>query len=111
MKKPDPEFEKKILRDVVEQMRDTDATERKQSTLRRVIFGLGYAGLLIAFFVAINSLVPAFTSAFIAAVSGSAIGFALFLRFASKQWPITRQHIDMDSVRRRLDELEKDRLP
>ena len=101
-----PAFEKKILLDVVDQMRDPEATERKQATLRRTIFFVGGAGLLAAFFLAINELAHPVVIAFLAAMGGSAIGFGLFLDFAQKQWPVTRKHIDMTSVRKRLDELQ-----
>ena len=100
-----PAFEKKILLDVVDQMKDPEATNRKQAILRRATFGVGAAGLLVAFFLAINELAAPMVIAFLAAMGGSATGFGLFLDFAQKQWPVTRKHIDMNSVRRRLDEL------
>lgn len=106
MNDPDPRYERKVLRDVVRQMRDAEETGRKQTQLRRIILGAGYAGLLAAFFFSLNDLVHPFTSAFLAAFAGCALGFAVFLQFAHKQWPVTRRHIDMESIRRRLDELE-----
>lgn len=105
MKDPDPAFEKKILLDVVEQMKDVEETARKQAWLRRAMFGLGTTGVIIAFFAAINELLHPVAVAFLAGMAGSAIGFGLFLDFAQKQWPVTRKHIDMNSVRKRLDEL------
>ena len=106
MKDPDPAFEKKVLLEVVEQMRDVDATARKQATLRRAVLSLGSAGLVAAFFLTINGLAHGAVVAFIAGFAGCAIGFGLFLEFAHKQWPVTRKYIDMDSVRKRLDELQ-----
>jgi len=106
MKEPDPHYEKRILRDVVEQMRDPEQTGRRQETLRRVIVGAGSAGLIAAFVLALNQVTHPFVSALLAAAAGAAAGFGLFLDFAHKQWPVTRRHIDMESVRRRLEELE-----
>ena len=106
MNNPDPRYEKRILLDVVDQMRDPESTLRKESKLRRVILGVGSAGLLIAFFLAFNDLAHPFVSAFLAGAAGCLAGLGLFLEFAQKQWPITRKHIDMESVRARLKELE-----
>ncbi|MGR9073987.1 MAG: hypothetical protein ACU833_13070 [Gammaproteobacteria bacterium] len=106
MNEPETAYEKKILLDVVEQMNDPDATERKQAILRKTLTGLGSVGLLSAFFMAINELAHPFVCAFLSAMAGVAVGFELFLEFARKQWPITRRHIDLDSVRNRLEELE-----
>jgi hypothetical protein len=106
MKDPDPAYEKKVLLDVVEQMDDPDSTGRKQTALTRIILGIGGVGLLVAFFLGINDLADSIIVAFVAGMSGAAIGFGLYLRFAQKQWPITTKHIDMDSVRSRLNELD-----
>jgi uncharacterized membrane protein len=106
MTAPDPQYEKKVLSDVVNQMADPVVTMEKQKRMKKAIFGVGTIGLVVAFILAMNELVHAFASAFLAAAAGIAIGFALFLEFAHKQWPITRNHIDMDSVQNRLDELE-----
>jgi hypothetical protein len=38
-------------------------------------------------------------------MSGFSMGFGLLLEFLQKQWPITRQHINMESVKKRLGEL------
>ena len=103
----DPDFEKKILRDVVEQMQDVDKTTRTQTRMRRALLGTGMVCMVIAFFVTLNKQVHPFPIACLAGLSGVAIGFGLFLDFAHKQWPITRRHINMDSVQQRLAELEK----
>ena len=107
MREPDPAFEKKVLLEVVEQMKDIDATARKQATLRRAVLSLGSAGLVVAFFLAINNLVHPVIVAFVAGFSGCAVGFGLYLEFAPKQWPVTRKYIDMNSIRKRLDELQR----
>jgi len=105
MSDPDPAYEKKILLDVVEQMKDPLATQQKQANLRRTIQGVSLAGLTAAFFLGINNLVQPFVIALVAAIAGCGIGFGLFLNLAQKQWPITSRHIDMESVRKRLQEL------
>lgn len=105
MKPIDPKSEKKILKDVVRQMADFAATERKQARLQRVILASGAIALTIAFFLAINEIVHPFIVAVIAAMAGTLIGFSLLFEMVLKQWPVTRQHVDMESVRRRLDEL------
>lgn len=105
MKEPDPAYERRILLDVVEQMRDPEETGRKQAMLRRTVLGLGSTGLVVVFFLAMNRLVHPFTVGFLAAAAGTATGFGLFLDFVQKQWPVTRRHIDMNSVRRRIEEL------
>lgn len=102
----DLQYEKKTLLDVVEQMKHPDETARKQSWVRRTFFVFGYLGLLAAFIMALNEFSHPFASAFLAAVAGCAIGLAIFLQFAHKQWPVTRKHINMESVKRRIDELE-----
>ena len=105
MREPDPDFERKVLRDVVEQMEDPADTYRKQVLLRRALIALGVSGLVAGFFVAINELAHPFVAAVVTAIAGTALGFGLFLELAHRQWPITRKHIDMSSVRKRLDEL------
>jgi hypothetical protein len=107
MKEPDPQYEKKILLDVVAQMRDPAMTLRKQVFIKRVILGTGYLGLITVFFFALHGITHPFTSALLAAAAGCAIGFGSFLEFSQNQWPITRKHIDMDSVQHRLDELDR----
>jgi ribulose 1,5-bisphosphate synthetase/thiazole synthase len=106
MKNTDPTFERKVLLDVVEQLKDPDQTMRKQTRLKRAIYGAGSLGLVIAFILAMNDLAHIIVTTFIAGMAGSAVGFALFLDFAQKQWPVTMKHIDMGSVEARLDELD-----
>lgn len=107
MTDPDPAYEKKVLLDVVRQMKDVERTARQQATMKRVILGLGAAGLTAAFVLALGELVHPFAVPFVAGMGGMAAGFGLYLAFAHKQWPITRRHIDMESVRRRLQELQQ----
>ncbi len=106
MKDSDLPFEKKLLLDVVEQMSDPEKTMGKQRVMCRTLYAIGYIGLLLAFILALNEVVHPFTSAFLAAIAGCTLGFAVFLQSARKQWPVTRKHIDMESVRKRLNELE-----
>ena len=106
MKNTDPAFEKKILLDLVEQLKDPDQTMRKQIRLKRTIYSAGSFGLVIAFILAMNDLAHVIVITFIAGMAGSAVGFGIFLDFVQKQWPVTIKHIDMDSVETRLDELE-----
>lgn len=108
MTSKDSEFEKRVLSDVLEQMQDPESTLAKQHRMRRTIYGLGAGGLTVAFILSINEMAQPFFATFLAALAGSAIGFALFLDFSQKQWPITKNHIDLDSVRRRLEELESE---
>jgi len=107
MADPDPQYEKKLLRDVVEQMKNPDEAAKKQRRLQRTIALLGNLGLLAAFVLALTGSLHAFASALLAGAAGCAIGFAIFLRLAHRQWPVTRKHIDMASVRTRLEELER----
>jgi hypothetical protein len=102
----EPEYEKKILLDVVTQMEDVNQTSRKQATLSKLILGLGTAGLTVAFILAINEATHPLGITVLGFMSGFAVGFGLLLEFMQKQWPITRQHINMESVRKRLGELE-----
>lgn len=106
MTDPAAAFEKKVLLDVVDQMKDVEATARKQATLKGAILSLGSAGLVVAFFLVINRILHPIAVIFIAGFAGCAIGFGLYLEFAGKQWPVTRKFIDMDRVRKRLDELQ-----
>jgi len=105
MSELDPRYERKVLLEVVKQMKDPEETARKQNSMRRVILTLGSIGLLAAFMMALNEATHPFVSAFMAAAAGCAIGLATFLQFVQKQWPITRKYIDMDGVRQRLNEL------
>ena len=106
MQNPDPVFERKVLLDVVEQMKNPEETLLRQLRLKRVILGLGTTGLVVAFFLAINGLGHIIAVTFIAAFAGCVAGFGLFLESVQKQWPVTARHIDMESVQKRLDELE-----
>lgn len=106
MKESELEFEKKLLNDVVEQFSNPKETERKQKYLRRVIYVLGYLGMLVSFIMAMNEMTHPFISSFLAGISGCAIGFAIILQYVQKQWPFTRNHINMESIRKRLEELE-----
>lgn len=107
MKAPDTQYERKLLLDVVEQMENPDETLRKQLVMRRVIYGVGSTGLLVVFMLAMNDILDPFLAAFGAAMAGAFIGFALMLDFLRKQWPVTRQHINLESVKNRLRELER----
>ena len=102
----DPAYEKKVLLDVVDQMKDIDTTARKQATLRKIILGLGTSGITVAFLLAINEVIHPFAIAVLAAMSGFCMGFGLLLDFIQKQWPITSEYINMESVQKRLNELE-----
>ena len=106
METPKPEYEKKILRDVLEQVKNPDDTMGPQIKIRKVIFGMSYTALIISFFLAQNELSHPFTSAFLAAIAGLGIGIGVLLKFIHKQWPITKRHIDLESVEKRLNELE-----
>jgi hypothetical protein len=107
MKAPDTQYERKLLLDVVEQMENPDETLRKQLVMRRVIYGVGSIGLLVVFMFAMNDILDPFLAAFGAAMAGAFIGFALMLDFLRKQWPVTRQHVNLESVKNRLRELER----
>ena len=102
----DPEYEKKILLDVVNQMEDVNLTSRKQASLSRTILVLGTTGLTLSLILAINEAAHPFGITILAFMSGGFMGFGLLHEFIQKQWPITRQHIDMESVKKRLGELE-----
>jgi len=104
MSELDPRYEKKVLLEVVKQMKDPEETARKQNSMRAVLLTSGSVGLLAAFMMALNQATHPFVSAFLAAAAGCAIGLATFLHFVQKQWPITRKYVDMDRVRKRLDE-------
>jgi len=105
MKTSASEYEIKILRNALDQMRDPENTLRQQTLVRRLIFGLGYFGLITAFIAASNGIWHSFTTAFLASVSGCGLGFAIYLNFAHRQWLITRRHFDLESVKKRLAEL------
>lgn len=102
MSEPKPAFEKKVLRDVIEQYTDVEETNRKQTRLRKVIFGIASSGLIVAFYLAINEITHPVAVAFIAGMAGSALGFGLFLDYAQNQWPVMRDHVDLNSVKKRL---------
>ena len=59
------------------------------------------------FFLAINNLAHPVVVAFVASFAGCSVGFGLYLAFAQKQWPVTRKYIDMNSVQKRLNELQR----
>ena len=107
MSEIDPAFEKKILKQVVEQMEDAETTMKKQIRVKKAMLGLGSLGMIIVFILAMHDLLDALSIALISAVSGIFIGYGLLLDFLQKQWPVTRTHINMQSVRERLNELEK----
>lgn len=106
MNDPDPNFEKKALQNVIEQMTNVGETIHNQLTLKKLLFGVGTAGLLFAFLLAIATHVHPLTIALLAGAAGVVIGFGLSLNFVYKQWAVTCRHIDMHSVHKRLEELE-----
>ena len=105
MKKPDYKYEEKILLDVIEQMEAPEETEKKQSRFKQSILALGVTGLMIAFFLALNEIIHPVMITVVAVISGALIGFGLMLEFLLKQWPVTRQHINMESIQQRLDHI------
>lgn len=111
MRAPDPRFEKRILLDVLEQMKDPELTARKHEKLAKVVLGAGSTGLVVAFVLALNGIAHPFVAALLAAAAGCATGFGLYLVFTRKQWPITSRYIDLEGVRRRLGEIESPEPP
>lgn len=107
MDQPDPALERKILQDLVDQMEDPQATLRKQGVLRRALLSASAVGATAVFLLALNDLTHPLVTALAAALLGTLAGFAVFLEFARKQWPVTTRYIDMESVRRRLAELDR----
>lgn len=105
MKRPDPGFEKKVLRDVVRQLEDADNTAIKQRRVRRAVVGAGSLTVLAALLLAIDARLDSLIIAGIAALGGVGIGFGVFMDFTIEQWPVTRKYIDLDRVRERLKEL------
>lgn len=106
MKTLDPKLEKKVLQDMVEQLKNPEQTMQKQKKMKKIIYATGYTGVLIAFLLGLNDVTHDFIPTFIAAVFGCAVGYALLLTSLQEQWPITVDHIDLDSVKARLEELE-----
>jgi hypothetical protein len=106
MKKMNPEFERKVLLDVVKQIQNPDETMKKQTGIRKMLKAVGTAGFIIAVFVALEDLTFDMVPTFIAALSGCSIGIAFLLDLMQKQWPVTVDHVDMHSVQTRLQELE-----
>jgi len=101
----DPEYERKVLRDVQKQLENPEETARQQAKLRKLIHGIGSAGIFIAFLMAFGGYGHPILMVFIGAFSGSLVGWGLFVGFAARQWPVTQTHIDADSIRTRLNEL------
>jgi len=101
-----PEYEKKTLQDMIGQVEDPERTLREQARLRKVNRAVGYTLVLIGFLLAMNSVGHAFIAAVIVFFGGCAIGFGLLLDFVQKQWPIVIQHVNIESMKARLQELD-----
>jgi len=105
MKRPDPEFEKRVLSDVIKQMADPEITDRDQRGMRKVVLGIGSTLLFVAILLAINDLAHVFFICILSTAGGAAIGMGAFVEWSHRQWPVTRDYIDMERVRKRLEEL------
>ncbi len=99
-------YEKKVLHDVFDQLNDPVETERKQGTLIKSLLGGGGAGIFIAFLLAFVTRVHPVFITFIAGMSGVALGFGYYLVYTQKQWPYTKQYIDLEKIQKRLDEID-----
>lgn len=99
------EKERKALLEIVEQMENPAATIKKQKFLQRVVFGIGYLGLLAGFILAWHRVVNPVASSLVVAFAGAAIGLGVFLKWSGSMWPVTVKYIDLERVRQRLDEL------
>ena len=100
------EAEKKALREIIEQIEDPGETLRKQTKLQRIVFGLGYTGLLLGFIVAWHETVSPVVSSLMIALSGAAIGMGVFLKWSGGMWPTTAKYVDLERVKQRLEQLQ-----
>ena len=102
----DPDFERKVLLDVVEQLRDPDKTMKKQTGIKKVFQAIGTTGFVVAVYIALEDLTYDVVPTLIAVMSGFFVGIAMFLNSLQKQWPVTVDYVDMQRVEARLQELD-----
>lgn len=101
-----PIQEKKLLTALFKRLDQTDV-----GIIGRPFFPFAlWVALAIAFTVmfhlADNGSMPNDALVIVAGVIGAFVGWILFYRTALTQWPVVRQHIDRDTVEKRLRELE-----
>jgi len=100
------EAERKALREIVEQLENPAKTLQKQKLLQRTVLGIGYVGLLVGFILTWHQMVNPVASSLVVAISGAAVGMGVFMKWSGSMWPITVKYIDLERVKKRLEELE-----
>ena len=98
--------ELKVLRQIEAAMSDTSSHLRK---VRGFVWGsriLGWVGIVAAVLLVKQFIVSPFAGIVIAAFSGVGVGLAIYGSMALTQWPVLKNHINEESLKNRIKEIE-----
>ena len=98
--------ELKILRQIEGAMNNTSTHLRK---VRLFVWSsriLGWVGIAAAVVLVKQSVVSSFVGIIIAAFSGVGVGLAIYGSMALSQWPVLKPHINEESVKGRISEID-----
>ena len=101
-----PKTELKVLKQIEGAMNDTSSHLRK---VRAFVWGsriLGWVGLVAAVLLVRQSVVSPSVGIVIAAFSGIGVGLAIYGQMALTQWPALKPHVNEESVKNRIKEIE-----
>jgi hypothetical protein len=98
--------ELKILRRL-SQLLENDQQEAKKRTMKRkAIYAVTWLALVSAFMLVMNREPIGIVAVSMAAFAGIFAGLAIFSGVAADQWPIVKPHINSESIKERLKQLE-----
>ena len=104
--KPDPSVERKLVRTLARFLADEQAQLGRWRMAARAAIFLGAVLWTIALFGYLQDSGASWVFAVLAGVGGLCLGVGLWFTTFVEQWPVVRQFIDADRVRRRSGEFD-----
>lgn len=105
--KPDPAAERKLVRTLANMLANEQAMIGRWRTAGRTATYLGAVLCVLAVFGHLQETGAHWAYAVMAGVGGLCIGLGLWFTTFVEQWPVIRQFIDAEQVRRRSKELDE----
>ena len=102
----DEKYELKTLKQVIRLVDEADR-QQKLVQLMKVGMYLATAILIIAAYILVSrEVISGKVAVIVAAFGGTFAGVGAYVSVCQKQWPVIRQYLNIESIRRRLNELK-----
>lgn len=102
----DNRFERKLLHQTLCLLRGQDSGLKRQRLVILVLYLIGGAILAAAYLLTVWSKIDQRLGVLLAAAGGNLIAIAAYMGVCSRQWPLLKPHLRIETIEERLREIE-----